>query len=276
METTGIGGPKVLSTLISKSCDRPPPPPSSWTSTLPRQDPHNPVCFSSSSCFSSTGIRQSVLLSSFLGWGVWCSEGEDELLNVKRWEGADLESAPSSASSPIEINCSSSQPLEATVSHSCWPQSSTQEGHTNGWPWVWHWGSTFTIKEAGKNPFFQLRILRSRKRRWVAQVSQGQGPTFCSKGMDLSSRSHRGCPVGQENPRLEYPVYSLTSVVWVGCYTWCIGPLSTRNTRSRMHRWMPAWNQLGALVESSRSSRVHLLWSPSYIWRNPMNTAKTK
>ena len=37
------------------------------------------------------------------------------------WEGAELESAPSSASSPTEIGCSSFHPLGAAVSHTLWP-----------------------------------------------------------------------------------------------------------------------------------------------------------
>lgn len=65
----------------------------------------------------------------------------------------------------------------------------------------------------------------------------------------------------QESPRLEYPFYFLTSAVWVGYYAWCIGPLSTQNSWSRMHRWVPTCIRLGALVESARSPRIHLFQS---------------
>ena len=166
--------------------------------------------------FITTGTREGVLLPSFLGWGMWCSDAQDDLVKVKGWEGAELESAPRSASSPTEIGCSSSQPLEATMSHSHWPRLARGLAL---WVHFHHCCSWQLTKETGKNPLFQLRILKFREVKWLAQVSgqgqisQGQGPAFGPKGYDVLLRSHQGQLVWQESPKLEYPFYFLTSAV---------------------------------------------------------------
>ena len=56
-----------------------------------------------------------------------------------------------------------------------------------------------------------------------------QGRTFNSDHIEASWSVRR--VLG-----LEYPVYSLTSAVLVGCNAWCIGRMSTWSTQSRKHR----------------------------------------
>ena len=153
MEVTGLVGSKVLSALSSMSCN-------------PPCHPVEPQL-----CLDLTLTTLHLILFHFnmnQAGGVtalisWCDaqKGRMTCSSLNRWEGADLESAPSSAASLIEIGYSSSQALEATVSHSHWPQSSSQEREANGWPRAWHCVSTFTsgahnspLKKHWKPPFF--------------------------------------------------------------------------------------------------------------------------
>ena len=65
---------------------------------------------------------------------------------------------------------------------------------------------------------------------------------------------------------LEY-VYSSTTAVWVGCYAWCIGPLSTLNTGSRKPKWAPTWHQQRPLIHLYPSPPVPQLHLISGIFK---------
>ena len=65
---------------------------------------------------------------------------------------------------------------------------------------------------------------------------------------------------------LEY-VYSSTTAVWVGCYAWCIGPLSTWNTWSRKPKSVPTWHQQRPLIHLYPSPPVPQLHLISGIFK---------
>ena len=215
--------------------------PSSRTPALHKHDPHNPTSYPvSSQQAPGRGV------TAHISWLMGC-DAQKRRMTCSRsngWEGAELESAPSSASSSIEISYPSSQALEATVSHSHFPKSSTHEGQTNGWPWAQHCGSTFTIGahdnplRKQEKPLFLPEDTQVREGGWLARShkkrNQILNPQESSDHMESSWW-------GKRVLGLEYPVKSLTSAVWVGCYAWCIGLLSTQNTQSRKPRWVPTW-----------------------------------
>ena len=168
----------------------PNPMPSSRTPALHKHDPHNPTSYPVSSQ-QAPGRGVTAHISWLMGcdaqkWRMTCSRSNG-------WEGVELESAPSSSSSSIEISHPSSQALEATVSHSHFPKSSTQEGQTNGWPWAQHCGSTFTTG-AHDNPLrkqektsFSTWGNSGQGREVTCQVSQEEEPNIESTG---KFRSH--------------------------------------------------------------------------------------
>ena len=120
MEVTGLVGSKVLSALSSMSCNPPCHP------VEPQLCLDMTVttlgAYPASSCFTSSATTQWVLLPSFPTEEREAQKGRTTCSGSHKQEGAELESALSSESSPIEIGCSSSHPLGEAVSLTLWPK----------------------------------------------------------------------------------------------------------------------------------------------------------
>lgn len=119
MEVTGLGWltgtlPCVLRAVIPTASSGAPP--------LPRHDCTTLGAYPASSCFTSSATTQWVLLPSFPTEEREAQKGRTTCSGSHKQEGAELESAPSSESSAIEIGCSSSHPLGAAVSLTLWPK----------------------------------------------------------------------------------------------------------------------------------------------------------
>ena len=196
--------------------------------------------------FKSTGSPENTFVNSCLPPPIWCLlEGHTNTLETKQ------------TSKPQE----SLEVIILTSLLEClgrlWP----------GWT-AWHCGCMFTIG-AHDNP-----LSRHGKPHFPAEDTEVQGREVAGLGLTSTENQHLG---PQERPGhtedswwgrrvlgLEY-VYSPLSAVWVGCYTWWIGPMSTRNTWSRKPRWVPNWHRAYSTSRVLWVTCGHLLRSPTCV-----------
>ena len=111
---------------------------------------------------------------------------------LHRWEGAELESAPSSACSPTEISCPDFQSRGAAASLTLWPQyPESRRSRALSGPWAWPCRSPFTIGTVD-NP-----LRRFGKPHFSSQETDVQGKEVTGPGLTRTRMQHLG---PQEGP----------------------------------------------------------------------------
>ena len=204
--------------------------------------------------FKSTGSPENTFINSCLPPPIWCLlKGHTTTLETKQ------------TSKPQES-------LEVII------LTSLLESLGRLWPvqMAWHCGCMFTIG-AHDNP-----LSRHGKPHFPAEDTEVQGREVAGLGLTSTENQHLR---PQERPGhiedswwsrrvlgLEY-VYFPLSAVWVGCYSWWTGPMSTRNTWSRKPRWMRTWRQAYSTSRVLWVNCGNLLRSPT---RNSVGTGWTQ
>ena len=177
--------------------------------------------------------------------GAWGPGGEGGFLKATQLERGRAERAPGSASSPIWAGSSHSV-SGAAASHTFWPQcpepcrsSKCLALGLRVQDYFHRWCSWQPPKEVWKPHFSNSGNWSSGKGGDWPKTHKDRNPAFGSPGRTFLSDHIEASWWGRRVRALEYPVYSLTSAVWVGYNAWCTGPRSTRNTWSRKHRRLP-------------------------------------
>ena len=227
--------------------------PFSGTSALPRHDPHNPICLCGFIFFPLLSNHAEGVTAPFPSWETWCSGRQDDLFKVTQMGRARADSDPvlclvpsrSAVPAPILWGQQRVAFFGPDVQH-------PERPRVNGWPWAWPRRSAFAIG-AHENPMRRLGAPFSSWGNWGSGKRGDSHRSHMDRAQHLSHQGKTFHPdhiegnwFGKSVFGLEYLVYSSNSAVWFGCNAWCIGPVSTWNTRSRTHRWAPTWHQTGS------------------------------